>query len=340
LDLRFTAGEIDDVIQDWLKTEQLNRRAEIFAGILYGHSRIPIEEVDQLWQDMVNNTFDTTLMDVDFIVGIIKKFIWQVKRKIQNLPVTNHLMPIILGVQGTGKSEWMKRLVSPLCELTASTDFNQITDDRNIDIWDNCVLILDEMGFASRADVDYVKNLITSDTLVRRVMRTNNVILVKQNAVFIGASNREVDQLIRDETGARRFIGIRFKKQTNFAFTNSVDFHALWQSVDERGEDPLVRFESQMKLAQEDIRVMNPCEEWAYLLPNGFGNDNFIHSSALYIQYREWENDHYGKRRFDHDEWGKEMRRLIHSVEGFPFALKPNGKSYMYKFLGRPKDKV
>ena len=131
----------------------------------------------------------------------------------------------------------------------------------------------------------------------------------------------------------RRFIGLRFKRQPDYDAINSADFFALWQMVDELGPDPLDRFRDKMKSAQEEIRAMNPCEEWVYALPDGFGNDKFINSATLYLNYREWESHHYGNKRLDHDEWSRELRRLIRNSDDFPVELIPHGKTYQYRIL-------
>lgn len=334
LDLKFSAHDLDDVIQEWIKSERSNRRFDIFSKIMYTPGKATSEVGQNLWHDTVRHTFDTSEMHSDFLIAIIKKLIWQVKRKIQKIPVTNHLMPILLGPQGVGKTTWINKFVGPLSELVASTDFRQITDDRNIDIWENFVLILDEMGYATKADIEVVKNLITATTILRRVMRSNNAIGIRQNAVLIGATNREIDQIIRDETGARRFIGIRFLKRPNFDFINSTDFSLLWQSVDEQGPDPLSPYIKDMQVVQEEIRVMNPCEEWIYSLKNGFGNGQFIPASMFFQDYRNWESCHYERRKLDFDEWNKELRRLIHTRENFPLEMTLDGRNYAYRFLG------
>ena len=83
-------------------------------------------------------------------------------------------MPVILGPQGKGKSTFVNMFIAPLRELTLEVNFKAIEDDRNIDIWNSFILFLDEMGYASKADVDTIKNAITANTLTRRPMRSNS----------------------------------------------------------------------------------------------------------------------------------------------------------------------
>lgn len=69
----------------------------------------------------------------------------QAKRKANDLPVSNHLMPVILGPQGNGKSTLVRHLLAPIDELTVDTDFAAITDERIISIWQSYVGFLGEM---------------------------------------------------------------------------------------------------------------------------------------------------------------------------------------------------
>jgi hypothetical protein len=336
LNLSYNSHDIEDVIHSWVKSEQPNRKFEIFSELMY---RSDLAKTDT-WHNMIKAVFDISEMPEEVIIAAIKKFIWQVKRKIQNIDVTNHLMTVILGPQGVGKSTWMNRLIAPLREMTASTDFRQITDDRNINLWNNFVLVLDEMGYASKADVESVKNVISAPLLLRRVMKTNSTINVRQQSTFIGASNREIDQLIRDETGNRRFIGLRFSKTPNWKVMNQLDFRDLWQSVDETASDPLLPYMSYMQEAQEINRCMTSCEEWVYSLPNAYKSKDYQGGTIWYKMYKDWERDHYDKKRLDFDEWGKELRRLIKNTSDFPFIFMLRGRGYSYKFNGNPKQQI
>lgn len=338
LNLRFNQLDIDDVIQEWVKEQQPARKFEVYSGIMYDNAPTITAKSKSVWKDLIESCFDTSTIDAEVVEAILKKFMWQVKRKMLGIEITNHLMPVILGPQGVGKTTFMERLVDPLHELKASTDFGQVTDDRNIDLWDNFVLVLDEMGYASKADIESVKHVITSPTLLRRIMRTNHAISIKQNATFIGASNKELEQLIRDETGVRRFVGIRFQNKPNWERMNRVDFTLLWQSVDERGPDPIVPHIEIMRKIQESSRAMRPCEEWVRNLSDAFKKVEFEHESDWFRRYKEWERDHYDKYRMDLSEWRLELKRLImHSGGKFPMEQSISPTGWNFRFLGRPK---
>lgn len=340
LNLRFNQLDIDDVIQEWVKSQQPARKFEVYSGIMHDTSPTISAKSKGAWKDLIDSCFDTSTIGSEVVEAILKKFMWQVKRKMLGLDITNHLMPVILGPQGVGKTTFMERLVDPLHELKASTDFGQVTDDRNIDLWDNFVLVLDEMGYASKADIESVKHVITSPTLLRRIMRTNHAISIKQNATFIGASNKELEQLIRDETGVRRFVGIRFQNKPDWKKMNKVDFSLLWQSVDERGADPIVPHVEIMRKLQESARAMKPCEEWVRNLSSAFKKVEFEHESDWFRRYKEWEKDHYDKYRMDISEWRLELKRLImHNGGKFPMEQSISTKGYSFRFVGRVDQK-
>jgi len=83
-----------------------------------------------------------------------------VKRKIDRMPVTDHLMPVILGAQGTGKVHVDPQMLKPINELLGAVGpSRQLTDDRNTMLWKNYAIFLDEMGWASKSDMDTVKNI-------------------------------------------------------------------------------------------------------------------------------------------------------------------------------------
>lgn len=340
LNLRFTQLDIDDVIQEWVKLQQPTRKFEVYSSIMHDTSPTISAKSKVAWRDLIDSCFDTSSVTADVVEAILKKFMWQVKRKMLGLDITNHLMPVILGPQGVGKTTFMEKLVDPLAELKASTDFGQVTDDRNIDLWDNFVLLLDEMGYASKADIESVKHVITSPTLLRRIMRTNNAVSIKQNATFIGASNKELEQLIRDETGVRRFVGIRFKNKPDWSVMNKINFIQLWQSVDERGADPIVPHVEIMRKLQESSRAMKPCEEWVRNLSDAFKKDNFEHESDWFRKYKDWERDHYDKYRMDISEWRLELQRLImHNNGNFPMEKSISTTGYSFRYKGKTAKK-
>nr|BFD33771.1 hypothetical protein GTC16762_33900 [Pigmentibacter ruber] len=202
--------------------------------------------------------------EVDRVV--LYHFIWQVKRKMFGLKVYDHLMPIVYGTQKIGKSEAIKKLLSPIHDLYVSSKFLSITDERKSKSFErNFVMFFDEMQGATRADIENVKEKITCDRVAYRPLFTNDEEQVDNNCSFIGTSNKPLYRLIRDETGMRRFYQINAMQKCNWEAINSIDYMAIWLDVNEEIDLPFIRskdFESKIKAQQEDNRDKHSVELW------------------------------------------------------------------------------
>jgi hypothetical protein len=357
LRLGFSRDAISDALTQWYENSKKARLFDLFGQVGTGKTcGADVVGVDQMWRDLAEKVFDTSHDSPDFIIAVLMKFIWQVKRKIRNsanvvLPVTNHLMPVILGPQGKGKSTFVNLFIAPLKELTLEVDFKMIEDDRNIDIWNSFILFLDEMGYASKANVDTIKNAITATTLTRRPMRSNSKVTVGQNSTFIGCSNKTLAQLIKDPTGIRRFVGLQFSANPCWGTMNQIDYRKLWLSVDPNAEDPMLPFMDLLKDRQEEDREKGRVEEWlAQFDPNAgpakeYGKTFYGQSKAgkiaakdLFELYSEWEGvmfpGSYG--RISVNEWGHEMKRLLdNDPASVPFEKgNRSSKGVTYVFIG------
>ena len=311
LHMPFSAADISDVAQEWVYDQRSRRKLEIFEKIKFRPREFMKQRI--AW-DKISECFDFEEkqgLSLPAKEACIKHFIWQVKRKMRNLPIENHMMVILLGPQGIGKTSWMHSLLKPVYELTSPTDFKQMTDDRNIDIWENYILVTDEMGWASKANIDSVKQLITAESLSRRYMRTNSATPVVQNATFIGASNRELDQLIRDETGARRFIGIRMKSH-DWHNLKDIQMHILWNSVNEEEDSPIMGYMDEVKCYQERVRSETSVERWVNIAYSDFNDirNKSVKADFLFAKYKSWSSESFQKKIMDFDDWLAEMSRL------------------------------
>jgi Virulence-associated protein E len=352
LRLGFSASEISDAVAQWHRKAKRQRLFHLMGLIGSGSPPLATQDVAPAsWSDIAGNVFDAFSDNPKFIVAVLKKFIWQTKRKMAGLPVTDHLMPVILGPQGVGKSTFVNKFIGPLKELSLEVNFEMIEDERNIDIWNNYILFLDEMGYASKANVDTIKHVITATHLSRRPMRTNSSVSVAQNATFIGCSNKTLGQLIKDPTGIRRFVGIQFSANPSRKIMNETDYALLWQSVDPTAADPMVPFIDYLKTKQESDREKGRVEEWLdQFNPNGppargeYGvrfsdvmKNGKVAASDLFLIYSEWEAVHFpgSYNRLSALEFGHEMKRLIANCpEKVPFekgSRSAKGQMWLHK---------
>ena len=331
--LKFSDSQLSDSLDEWADNYKSSRRGEIFSSILYIDDMNERKKANEYLEKICDGLFDQNHLPKQAQMDVLRKFIWQVKRKIKGEHVTNHIMPVFTGPQGTGKSTFMHRFISPVAELSSPTDFKQLTDDRNISLFKNAILIVDEMGFADRSDIETVKSIMTATELSRRPMRQNTSVQISQDATLIGASNKEIDQLIRDETGLRRFIGVSFKVKPDWDAIKNIDYGVIWRSVDEDGEDPSYGSMEDIKIVQEYARGKTSCEMWVNTLSEK--NNGSKTASNWYNSYRIWESMHFHRKSMDFDVWCKELRRLIACNVDYPFTYSLNGSKEIFEYNAR-----
>jgi hypothetical protein len=338
--LPFGADELNDASERWYDEVCRDRLWQIKASIDYSDSVMVRQRGQASLRRLAETCFDCS-DGVDFVVAVFNKFIWQVKCKIEGLPVTDHLMPVLLGVQGNGKSTLIRKMLEPIAELVARADFSEITDNRNIRLWRNFVIFMDEMGWASKADVDTVKNVITADTLDRRPMRSNSLESVQQNATLIGASNSlELSDLIRDTSGTRRFASLTMIDQPDRSAVNDIDWSEVWQSVDETAADPMNAVRAVLQAKQEAERPKHPIEHWISMLDRKWmggaltnPNRKFT-SSELHDAFREFEDLRFTGNRTHINTFSKFMKALAKRPNPSFALVGEKGHQAIYEWAG------
>lgn len=200
-------------------------------------------------------------------VVVMQQFLWLIKRKLNELPTTYHIMPILFGGQGTGKSTAISLLTKPIVTYTIkgkSVDF--VTDERQFKTLSEYFLVVfDEMAKANKVDINHLKNIITNDSLTWRQLHTNNSASMTQNCSFIGSSNKSVSDIIIDDTGMRRFYQINVKQNANFTELNKIDVKLIWESINENQDkaytaNPEVL--ASLLLKQEELRTPGSVEDF------------------------------------------------------------------------------
>lgn len=228
-------------------------------------------------------------------VAVICHFVWQIKRKLLGLKVGNHLMPIFVGKHRGGKTEAIKKLLSPIEQLCLmANDMTVITDERGIKaLNDNYCIFFDEMAKAGKVDADRMKNIITSDYVSYRIMRTNQYASLRHNSVFIGATNHHIRDLIFDHTSARRFYEIKTLDVLNHQEINSIPYTEIWKSINPLADSPIIEFLQELDHAQES-EIRNKCfvEEWLTSWCKTIGletpHQQWSKPKDLYTNFKQW----------------------------------------------------
>ncbi len=226
-------------------------------------------------------------------LAVMGHFIWQVKRKLWNLPVKDHIMPILVGKTGGGKTQAITRLLAPIEELLHEPQsMNVFEDERGAHVFGKFyVIFCDEMARVERINVDSLKNKITAATISYRMLGTNSTVSEKNVSTFIGASNRGVSELIKDSTSARRFWQIDCADELNWERINKgVNYLALWRAVDENSEvTPLDAVRTEVGRHQDRVlRYKNWVEQWLDENMEFRHTANWMTVNEALGLYREW----------------------------------------------------
>ncbi|MBP1179233.1 hypothetical protein [Methylobacterium sp. PvR107] len=164
-------------------------------------------------------------------------------------------------------------------------------------------------------------------------MGSNDVVNIRQNATFIGCSNREIEQLIRDETGNRRFAALRFTSTPDHSTINAIDAQVLWQSVDERAEDPMKPFKAVLKAKQAAWRERSQVEQWLdqHKVPTSREGINQP-AADLYKDYSQWADTFFRGQIWTYNVWSKEFKRVINNNPdlGWRASRRAKGSGYIY----------
>lgn len=339
----FSDGSIGRAVRYWIKTHRKLDQQRRFDNLTKRG------EFD--WQAFAHAFFEEGCVSRKVQIAVMQKFIWQVKRRMAGLPITNHLMVVIYGVQGKGKSRALELLVAPLGHLVSAGDFQRLGDIREVAMFKSYVVVMDEMQKASQADVERVKNVITRDHFNYRPMNTNANVSTIQNAVFIGTSNRTLDQMILDPTGNRRFFQIDWCNTAGpdqWAYFNSLDIVAMWRSVNHLAEDPTLPFMDEIRTVQEGSAFRNTVGQFFDAVAEGRGTctvkaedgtmlhefNGAIRKEDFYHIYRNYCDYMRLRSPLEAHAFYKEVRRIAGQEPDCPFEPSKTSQFNGWRYRG------
>lgn len=238
-----------------------------------------------------------------------------------------HMMPILYGPQGSGKTTAVRHLLSPLEEFASAVGFDIFDHDGKMyKLSQTPIMFFDEMAGISKAENERLKDIMhTRSRELRKLYgnpSTRTII-----STFIGCTNKDISTLIKDETGNRRYLQIdtpRLRREDILA----IDAMTIWRSVDEDGEPPLYARAEDLKIVQDvqrEQRHMGRVEHW---LEVAIDTKDWLKASELFERsYTHFLMDAYpGQDRFENlQSFGRELNRLLR--EGHPRLRMKNGPS-------------
>lgn len=224
-------------------------------------------------------------------ISVMQHFIWQVKRKLNGLPVDHHLMPVLYGKTGGGKSVAIHKMLQPISGVSICRDMTVFSDSfGKRQFARNYIMFFDELAKSTSVDINALKNIITSPVIEWRVMRSEGVFSSSQNCTFIACSNDPVAERIVDPTSARRFWQVNCADRLDWELINSIDYTELWRSVDEFAECPLMPHLSEIQAIQHrELRAKDLIEQWLEFTcePSQFTLESPT-TNVLFASFMEW----------------------------------------------------
>lgn len=243
-------------------------------------------------------------------IAVVAHWMWQVKTKMIIKTPSYHIMPILYGKQGGGKTVAMNKLISPINNFRLNISMDQMTDDRYFkSMSENFVIVFDEMQGADRADIDALKKQVTIEENDYRPLGTNDVFKVRQACSFIGATNRPVAEQIVDTTGMRRFWQLDCQDKLDWDTLSNLDYVAMWKGINENRVDGYILTQMTSIEAKQDSLVAKD-QISSYMEARGIVADKEptkeVSVQVLYNDYREWATNN-GFKPMDNNWFGRRL---------------------------------
>ena len=237
-------------------------------------------------------------------IKVLQHFIWQVKRKLNNRVVYEHMMPVLVGPTGAGKSYNLQKFLQPIKEAAYDApSMSMLNDERESFIMQKYYVInFDELAGADKTDVNRLKQYITATQAPYRILGMNKVAYGDQVSTFIATSNTTVKRAIYDPTSARRYwqINCGNRKQTEryWDTINSIDFEMIWRSIDEdslaypiKADLKEIQFIQATELKAESLLEQFLIDNGITAFPENGTEQSFITINDLFDQFKEFCDD-------------------------------------------------
>jgi hypothetical protein len=290
----FPEQDLKKAVEEFLEVKNQEALGEILITIKYTGE--PPTELERLLIAMTGKCDP-----VEFVV--FQHLLWQIKRKLFGKKVFEHMMLILRGRQGAGKTEVVRRLFSAIKAWFKCTSLREITDERwKYFLKSAYAVFCDELQHAEWTSVDALKNIISSEELASRKLSTNTYDNLIQNATFLGASNKPLTELIRDSTGMRRFFEILTLDKMDWGVINQIDTLKIWRSIDENQDEPYIQpYLEEIRGIQSQLIVPDTEEEFLRefqldTLGPPLDSSVFLSNAALYSVYTAY-CEHNGERK-------------------------------------------
>jgi hypothetical protein len=341
--LKFNDCELDDSIK--LVKEYLTAM------------RVP-ESVDKFKNLNLSNDYQS------IVAYVLLHWMWLVKRNLSDDPKTvEEIFVNIYGAQSSGKTTFVEDLSHALQYFFAEADVKKISDEREIKLFVNKrIIFFDEFGSKAKLspeEMTALKKIITSDTIHQRQMHTTEFSVMRRKFTGISATNIPIGEIVKDESGARRYFEIitdtAYDKNdvTHFDFeyldskkhteeNGKSSYLDIWKVVDDSLDAGYISMD---KTIREDIRKIQSTyvplsssvqfltsEEYTYVdvhaiptpeeLKLKFSVDEYTEYgiSDLYKRYTEW-------CKINNQDQAKTMGNFKRDIEELPILIRARKRS-------------
>ena len=168
-----------------------NRKGEEAQSIINtfrnNFSYVPQDQtvVSDMWQKVCDAHFENNELENDFIVAILKSFIWQIKRKTFNKDVKLTRMLILFGAQKFGKSHFFREGICGVFKDVRydCVQINELIEGKLMNAYASPIIYFDELAYADKTDVSKLKQIITSNVVGIRQFHTQNSVNKIQRSI-------------------------------------------------------------------------------------------------------------------------------------------------------------
>lgn len=293
---------------------------------------------------------DKMFVEPAFADAAIRKFIWQVKRRMQGLYIEHLHFVVLHGNTGTGKTEFCREMLRPISPIVSPASIPELVDNKNFSLLEMFVGFADELAKADKADVNTLKNLVTGDYSTARVHYSHRSQRTKINLSLLGTADKPVATMIMDSAGMRRFIQVNTKPRGEIKLDWQADvvgfpWPHVWAAVDHTTSDPLMTpFGDLVKQKQEEMRARDNVEAWLEQFdPKHAATPCANKQTGEFVEYRaqdlysecfrEYE-DHYHPSHYKTSvtTWGTRFKGMIDAGCLPRWAWRSQGHAVFYRY--------
>ena len=172
-------------------------------------------------------------------IVMFKQLLYSIKRAVLGLtpPDIRLMYTFYSRTQGCGKTRFVAHLCDPFSMLfTDQATLDELVKINDLKALTNEYRIIDIQELASEKELDKssfaaLKKTITSDTVAGRALYTSSSERMKMMSLFLSSTNFHIADIIRDETGMRRFYSFDFCNKIADMNWEKIDHH--WSFISE-----------------------------------------------------------------------------------------------------------